>query len=495
MGVMRFEVHPPGRLSRALAERAYFSGADQVPWQSIIRWSERGFELERAESESGHMNVPWPVDGFGEVTLSTGTLMERAAPYQLQVELARGQLNRLRGQLAEWQEMRLAVPPVVMEKLHAALESFARAATSQHEAPSAAEQAERAITAATDAGERLVESYVEQALAARKRMQARLDVLLGVHLGKSVPEGAVSRGVLAAFNAAVVPLNWLDVEADEGRSDWSVYDSQLDWCRDHGLAVCGGPLLQLDHRGLPDWICLWDGELQNLVALVSGYVKTAVMRYRGRVQYWNCVARMDAGSVLSLSEEERLRLAVQVIEIVRTLDPQTPLLVSFDQPWGEYLSDRDFELSPLHVADALSRAGIGLAGIALEMNMGYHPGGTLARDRLDVSRQIDRWSLLGLPLYAMLTCASSGDEDPHSRGTSKPLVDRATSDAMSERQRAQARGLVELLLAKPAVRGIFWNQLRDREPHDFPHGGLFDAADRPKPALAALAEIRKAHLT
>ena len=30
-------------------------------------------------------------------------------------------------------------------------------------------------------------------------------------------------------------------------------------------------------------------------------------------------------------------------------------------------------------------------------------------------------------------------------------------------------------MAKPAVQGVIWNQLRDNQPHDFPHGGLFDA--------------------
>ncbi len=53
---------------------------------------------------------------------------------------------------------------------------------------------------------------------------------------------------------------------------------------------------------------------------------------------------------------------------------------------------------------------------------------------------------------------------------------------------------VPLILAKPYVHGIVWNQLRDFEPHDFPHGGLIDLRRQPKPALAQLAAIRRAHL-
>ena len=44
-----------------------------------------------------------------------------------------------------------------------------------------------------------------------------------------------------------------------------------------------------------------------------------------------------------------------------------------------------------------------------------------------------------------------------------------------------------LLLAKTPVQVILWNQLSDGA-HYFPHGGLFDASDQPKPALEALRE-------
>jgi hypothetical protein len=51
-----------------------------------------------------------------------------------------------------------------------------------------------------------------------------------------------------------------------------------------------------------------------------------------------------------------------------------------------------------------------------------------------------------------------------------------------------------LALAKPGVQGVVWNQICDSQPHRFPHGGLFDAAGRVKPALAALAALRQTYL-
>ena len=61
-------------------------------------------------------------------------------------------------------------------------------------------------------------------------------------------------------------------------------------------------------------------------------------------------------------------------------------------------------------------------------------------------------------------------------------------------QQAWAAQFVPLALAKPAVQGVIWNQLRDNQPHDFPHGGLFDADGRAKPSLRTLAMIRQKHL-
>jgi hypothetical protein len=41
---------------------------------------------------------------------------------------------------------------------------------------------------------------------------------------------------------------------------------------------------------------------------------------------------------------------------------------------------------------------------------------------------------------------------------------------------------------------VLWNQLSDAAPHFYPHGGLFDAENNPKPALEALQKIRHKHL-
>jgi hypothetical protein len=126
----------------------------------------------------------------------------------------------------------------------------------------------------------------------------------------------------------------------------------------------------------------------------------------------------------------------------------------------------------------------------LELNVGFHPGGTLPRDPVDISRQLDYWSLLGLPLHVSLCVPSSPHDDPLARRR----VRLAPESWSLKAQQSWVAQVVPLLLAKPYVQGVIWNQLRDCEPHEFPHGGLFDLRRQPKPALRTLTSIRQAHL-
>jgi hypothetical protein len=208
------------------------------------------------------------------------------------------------------------------------------------------------------------------------------------------------------------------------------------------------------------------------------------------VHLWQVVARMCHGRVLALTEDQRLQIAAQAITKVRELDPATPMIASFDQPWAEYLATEQLDLAPLHFADALVRADLGLSGLGLEINIGYHPGATAHRPPLAYSRLVDTWGLLELPLVIALTLPSSAEKDPSASAKVQVLASEG-SEVSFGTQAAWIEQHIPLLLAKSPVQVILWNQLSDAAPHHFPHGGLFDAHDKPKPALEALRKIRQ----
>ncbi len=496
MGLMRFMVAPPNRISAAAAARAYLVGAEQIPWVGRVQFSDGILSVTRNESDSACLCVPYPVTGRGEVTLSTGTLIERFAPYQLSVELARGKINQLRGQIVEWQTLGIQPKEHHQASLREALQHLSRAVTSQSDPAAAAQHADRAIQCALDLADLLAARYVKKVVLARRRATTpqRLP-LLGGNLGSRLLRATAASQFRAAFNTASVPLKWRDVEAQEGTYHWEVPDRQIEWCHGHGIPVIAGPLLQLDDRGLPDWLAIWQGDFDNILAFVSDYVETAVHRYCGKVGAWQCAARVNIGDVLGLADEDRLRIAVRAFEITRKIDPHTPAILSFDQPWGEYMARSERDLSPLHFADILVRSGLDLSGIGLELNVGYWPGGSYMRDALDWSRMIDRWAVLGLPLWIFVTTPAGEAADEKAYGRAKPIGGPLPGGWSPQAQRQWTRQVIPLLLSKPAVRAVIYNQLCDAHAHELPHGGLLDADDNPRPAMGTLAKVRRKYLS
>jgi hypothetical protein len=268
-------------------------------------------------------------------------------------------------------------------------------------------------------------------------------------------------------------------------------DAQLAWCDQHALRLLGGPLVQLDRSSLPEWVFRWENRYDAFEDAARKYVRGVVRRYDEAVDVWVCAGRLNVEGALAFSEEQRLRLAVAMIEVVREASSRTPVVVSFDQPWAEYLATDDYDLSPLHFADALVRAELGVGGIALEMNLGYWPGGCLPRDLLAISRHLDRWSLLGIPLMVYLTMPSSVDSDPQAVGNSQVIHRNGGARSTPAMDQGLASQLIPLLLSKPSLHALVWNQLSDVEPHEFPHSGVLDHAGNAKPLLSVLGDIRK----
>jgi len=490
MGLMRFRVDPPNRITEEVAQQAYLSGIDRIVWPARVRLSDGQLLLEREVSESGCLQLPWAVRDLGMVTLGTGTLIEQPEPYQLALELARGTISQLRAQLSDWQAAGLQVPRALADQVSEATQHLAWSAVSQETPEVSTQRADEAIRLAVDAGDSLVAAYAEQVLLARRRGGVKLPTFLAGDLGTASLDELTARQFVQTFNAAVVPLGWRDIEAVEGNFRWSVADRQVEWCLAHGLKVLSGPLLRLETRDLPDWLYLWEDDFDSLHDFVSGLVRKAVRRYQGKVSLWQCAARLNTADALSLTEQDKLRLAARVVELVRSLDPATPAAISFDQPWAEYMSRRDVDFPPLHFADALIHAGLDVRAIVLEINLGYYPGGTLPRTGVEMNRQLDCWSLLGLPLVISLVVPSAGHEDRLAQRRDQTLP----GDWTAATQQAWIARHLPLILAKPYVHGIVWSQLRDDHAHELAHGGLLDARGQPKPALRTLAGLRQTHL-
>ncbi|MEQ8848062.1 hypothetical protein [Botrimarina sp.] len=491
---MRFVADDPNLLSEERLARAYVSGMDESPTFGRTLRSGDQVVVERVEDSSGCFHIPWPIAGAGDWLLGTSSLVERERPYRLEVELARGLLFRVRDQLAGWEQLGLRLSDPVRDGVREATRLFSRAATTQATDPSAASRlANEAIARAADTACLLADLYAEQALDIRMAGGKKLTTLLGVRLGPKAPRGPTAKRIAETFNLAAVSCGWGLCEPIEGTREWEPVDKPLDWARSAGLRVCAGPLLEFDERLMPDWSYLWEGDLETLTSLMLGHVRAAVQRYRGRVQLWHVASKINRERVLSLTDEQRLNVTAAAVRAVRQLDPNTPVVVGVDQPWGEYRAKRPAELSPLDYADALERADLGVAGFDLQLDIGYRPDGSELRNPLALSRLVDLWNLrLESPLMLSLAFPASAEEDPQADPRLSVVAAGDKPDLLTpERQAEWASRRLPMLLAKNAVQVALWSELTDHGAHRLPNAGLWDARKQERPIVGKLNELRK----
>ncbi len=427
--------------------------------------------------------------------LRTASLREQEEPYRLDIEVARGTLARVREFYAQAVWAGCSIPESIAADIGRAETHFLDALLAVRTDPQGAlHAAQAAIDTSLSVTDTLIRGVVEVALAARKQFTRPLPTLLVGRLEAEPRDAQQEADFLQTFNVAAIPVYWRRLQTDSGQWQWQALDQQLHWCHQRGLRVGMGPLISPYREVLPDWLFLWQDDFDQLRQSVIEFVDQLIAHCRGRVQYWHVASAMNLPGDLQLCEEDRVKLLLSVIERVRRADSQTPMIVTFDQPWGQYLAHTDGELSPLYFAEMLVRGELGLAGVGLELQLGCWPGSGPPCDMVEVSRLLDHWSALNCPLLVVLTIPSDADQDPNAWQPKIQTVWGQYRPSL-ESQRYWVEQLVPLLLAQPSVHGILFNQSRDSLPHRIPHGGLWDRNERAKPALEALRKLRETWLT
>ncbi len=487
-------------------QAAYICGIEGVPWEGRVSLDDEVLTVRRTVDDSGKLFVPYSIGPQGPLaTLSTCSLRESgtvrvkqggAAPHLLPLELARGECFRVRTQADLWKRAGLQLDTEQNAQIDRSTEQFIRAACLRSSPSQVSQVATEATFDLFSAGEMLTDCYNRQVLAFRKQNERQLGTLLGA----SIPAASIDSllkgdgtGSLysTAFNTVGLPVGWGEVSSASGKIDFEPFDAIVDWAQRQSMRIVGGPLLNFQSKLVPEWIYLLEGDFQSLIESVESFVDRTVRRYVGRVHLWHATAGLNTAGPIALDEEQVMRLAVAVIHTIRRIDPKTPVLISVDQPWGEYLGHEPEGISPIHFADALIRSNLGVSGIGLELRMNYEGVGSLPRSLLDFSQQLDRWATLGLPLLAQLSIPSAATPDPMAMRDAQviPLGPQGVSNEMM--QSRMAIRWLQTMLAKGVVHGVMWEGWDDRYPHYLPNSGLIDGTGRPRPLLESLRKLRQ----
>jgi hypothetical protein len=464
-----------------------------MPYPTQIHLEPGQLTVSRQVEESGFLLAPWTIEGLGRLMGSSATLIERSQPYYLQLELARGKVNQVRSQASDWLMGGLQMSGALAEQIRAATLAFSKAVTSlpSDEVDSLSQTA---LTLGYQAAEQLVQAYIEQVFQVRHQRQAQLDTSLGCRLGSTVPGREATAALRAAFNTVCLPFAWSEIEPAEGVHRWEPQDALLDWAEEQQFTVVGGPLIDFSAARLPDWLWLWERDLASIASFLCDQVELVVKRYHNRIRTWQLTAASNSAAVLNLAEDELLWLTVRLAEAARQVEPNLELLVGIAQPWGEYLALEDRTHSPFVFADTLIRSGLNLAALDLEIIMGVAPRGSYCRDLLEVSRLIDLYTLLGVPLQVTLAYPAASTLDERADPELDVGAGYWRQGFRPEGQADWTSTFAALALCKPSVRSVQWAHFADTDPHQFPHCGLADGEGTLRPALQCLRELREQHL-
>jgi hypothetical protein len=496
MGIMIFQlpsVLADETIRQELERSSVTGGQDNMPYPTDAVVEAQQLILSRCVQESGSMQVPWRIQGAGQMMTSSATLMERVAPYHLAIELARGKINQVRGQIADWTMGGLLLPNTLTSEIREATSAFS-AGLMRLPDPDAVTFAEQALRLAFQAAHQLVTTYVERVMEIRHVRQPKFDTALSCRLEADVPSGPSTNNFLHAFNTVSVPFSWKQIEPNRGQFCWEESDRLTNWAITHGLKTIGGPLIDFAGRNLPDWLWQEVTDLSSLSNLMAGFVETVVRRYQSRIRTWQITSGSNCAGVLASRDEELIWLTIRLADAVRRVNPQLELIAGIAQPWGDYLAEQERSKTPFIFADDLLRTGVKLAAIELEFIMSVSPRGSYCRDLLETSRVLDLYALLGVPIQATLGYPSSSVATEHADPDQRINLGYWRAGYFEETQADWAASFAALALCKPYVRTVQWSHWSDAQPHAFPNCGLVDDQGREKASLQALTKLRSEHL-
>lgn len=443
MGQLTFIVPPdlPASARQDLQHACIVGGYDLTPIPTQVRFEGNSLIVERDTHESVHFLAPWPIPGFGCPVVLSATLREREKPYDLVVELARGKLNQLRMQAADWEWTGLELSEADRQELRQLTRLFGQAVFS--ETPAEAQKlAIDTLQRCHVLSDRITRLFARLLMMSRVEQSGKPDTHFGSRLTR-VPDTEATLAYRTAFNAVRLVPNWQAIEPMEARCVWDELDALVDWATEAGLAISVGPLIDLSAGTAPVWLSQWDGDLPSLAAFMSDFVETIIARYQDRVSSWQVFSGLNHTDKLGLSEDDRLRLAARLIESARQTAPSADLGIGIALPWGDYLTTDQYTYSPLVFADTLQRAGYNIAGIELELLFGNDPRASQIHTVMDCYRLLDLFAVLGIPLEMQIGCPAtpaSGSELPP--GIPEP---------------GWVSGTVFLGMSVPQVRAIYWS--------------------------------------
>ncbi len=489
--MLRFRVFENGKpASSVCLDGAYVVGSDGVPLIAQLSFGDGEIRCVKRAAGPAGLNLLWPVDGFGRLMLETARLQERDAPYNLHVELARGRLMRISQKREDWGLYDYADGADLYRRVDEAKALLVEAITAPNDAAAAA-KADASLRTAAAVGEELSLFHADLFLQRRRATGGFVKRPFGVGVQANRGDDAYRERLKPAFDFAVLPTLWREIEPRSGSPRWDPLDLWVNWLGQHRVHVRGSPLISLDRLYLPDWVVSEQVNYDDLREALLTHAAQLVRRFSHRVQSWEVVHGIHANNSLHLSLDQLMDLTRMSSLVVKQHAPRATAIVGVVVPWGEYYARDVRTIPPLLYADMCVQSGFHFDAFGLHFVFGAPQEGMLVRDMLQISSMLDRFANFNKPLHVSAAVAPSSVIP--GRGGDSPVAGGGVWHAEWSEE-VQARWLERLLsiaFSKPFVETVAWRDLVDNSGRIPPTGGLLRSDLTPKPAYDRLLEIRR----
>src|SRR5690606_37864727 len=138
------------------------------------------------------------------------------------------------------------------------------------------------------------------------------------------------------------------------------------------------------------------------------------------VRVWNVVAGLHISANFGLTFEQMIELTRLMVGQVKAINRQARTLVTVRLPYGEYLatgSQHGTGVAPMLYAEMVAQSGGECEGLGMGIKTGIPAPGMYCRDLFQISAMLDRFALLGKPVF--VTAVACPDRN-HVAGTGDP---------------------------------------------------------------------------
>jgi len=495
--MLEFDVYRNGApVEKIDLNGAYLFGQDGIPVRADIAFGNGRVSCVKRVPGACGLSLLWDAGHSGRLLLPTTRLPDRSRPYNLNLELARARMMQIYQKREDWGLFDYRDAEPLNEEFRQIHKKFI-AAMQAPDPSGVAKLADEALAAAITLSEKIALFHADIFLSRRKASNlavSRTGFGCAVNLLNQANDYRAR--IREVFDFTCIPMPWKHAEPKEGQYHYDEIDAWVNWTVQARKPIHAGPLLSFDPDHLPDWTYLWEHDYDALRELIYEHIQRIVRRYAKQVRIWRVVAGIHAQNSFHLNFEQLMELTRMSCLLVKTLAPESVVMIELVLPWGEYYARNQQTIPPMLYADMAVQSGIKFDAFGLQVHMGVPIDGHYVRDLMQISSLLDEF--VGLDKAVHVTaCQVPSDmaADPQDHWSGEQQVVKAGRWHAPWSQRLQAEWLqafYRIAISKPFINTICWRDLADQQEHYLSHGGLCRGDLEPKLAYRELRNFKAA---